>query len=334
MNLICITESELVQWVSRRHFDTLSARVLTNQEGVNRDIFSTSPYLKLEDARGRIVVNLKDDWKHISSRVNTTLNIEVISIPLDAIEEIAPAMDQYAKRLEIYQLPIATWSVEKVWDEWLINQAVSETYRATVLEINRIGCIDKETVSNETLLKTLIEKSLRPNIISGDESVLMGWEKVLERRDDWIQALRVKGHLDNTSMLKASVEIINNDLFNHASIFDPQIADEERGWEFQDITPETLQQFSKHALENIQPETYATPPLFCMVAYLRLYDEIHNGDKNWRVVFNLLRFTKFSVNSLHADLLTISLLASLKAEEIYSLGLRDLYIYHDTNCRA
>ena len=79
-------------------------------------------------------------------------------------------------------------------------------------------------------------------------------------------------------------------------------------------------------LASIQLQTFTTPPLFCIVVYLRLYDEIHNGNKDWRVVFNLLRFTKYSVSSFHADVLTIALLGSLKAEEIYSLGLRDLYM--------
>jgi len=326
MNLICITESELAQWVSRKNFDTLSARVITGQETVTRDIFSTSPYLKLDDARGRIVVNLKDTWKHTSHRIITAKNIDVVSIPLDAIAEIAPTMDQYAKRLATYKLPIAKWSVEKIWDEWLINQAVSETYRATVFEINKIGCIDKETISNENLIKAIIEKSLRPNIASGKESVLLGWEKVFEQRDDWIQALRIKGHLDSTRMLKASIEIINDGINNHSFNFDIHINEEERGWEFQDVTREALEYFSKHDSALIQLQTFATPPLFCIAAYLRLYDEIHNGNKDWRVVFNLLRFTKYSISSLHADVLTIALLGSLKAEEIYSLDLRDLYM--------
>ena len=326
MNLICITESELAQWVSRKNFDTLSARVITEQETVTRDIFSTSPYLKLDDARGRIVVNLKDTWKHTSYRIITAKNIDVVSIPLDAIAEIAPTMDQYAKRLETYKLPIAKWSVEKIWDEWLINQAVSETYRATVFEINKIGCVDKETISNENLIKAIIEKSLRPNIASGKESVLLGWEKVFEQRDDWIQALRVKGHLDSTRMLKESIEIITDGITNHSLNFDFQINEEERGWEFQDVTREALEYFSKHDSARIHLQTFATPPLFCIAAYLRLYDEIHNGNKDWRVVFNLLRFTKYSISSLHADVLTIALLGSLKAEEIYSLGLRDLYM--------
>ena len=326
MNLICITESELAQWVSRKNFDTLSARVITEQKTVTRDIFSTSPYLKLDDARGRIVVNLKDTWKHTSHRIITAKNIDVVSIPLDAIAEIAPTMDQYAKRLETYKLPIAKWSVEKIWDEWLINQAVSETYRATVFEINKIGCVDKETISNENLIKAIIEKSLRPNVASGKESVLLGWEKVFEQRDDWIQALRVKGHLDSTHMLKTSIEIITDGITNYSLNFDFQINEEERGWKFQDVTREALEYCSKHDSAGIQLQTFATPPLFCIAAYLRLYDEIHNGNKDWRVVFNLLRFTKYSVSSLHADVLTIALLGSLKAEEIYSLGLRDLYM--------
>lgn len=326
MNLICITESELAQWVSRKNFDTLSARVLIEQENITRDVFSTSPYLKLDDARGRIVVNLKDDWKHTSQKISTVENIDVITIPLDAIAEIAPTMDQYAKRLETYKLPIAKWSIEKVWDEWLINQAVSEAYRAAVTEINKIGCVDKETISNENLIKAIIKKSLRPNMGSGEESVLMGWEKVFEQRDDWIQALRTQGHLDSTRMFKASIELISNRISNHSLDFDFQVNDEERGWEFQDVTEETLEHFSNYDSARIKQENFTVPPLFCMAAYLRLYDEIHNGNKDWRVVFNLLRFTKYSVSSFHADVLTIALIGSLKAEEIYSLGLRDLYM--------
>jgi hypothetical protein len=300
--------------------------VLTEQEIMTRDIFSTSPYLKIDDARGRIVVSLKENWKHTSQKISTGKNIDVVLIPLDAIAEIAPSMDQYAKRLETYKLPIAKWSIEKVWDEWLISQAVSETYRAAVTEINKIGCVDKETISNEKLIKAIIEKSLRPNMGSGEESVLMGWEKVFEQRDDWIQALRTQGHLDSTRMFKASIELISNRISNHSLDFDFQVNDEERGWEFQDVTEETLEHFSNHDSARIKQENFTVPPLFCMAAYLRLYDEIHNGNKDWRVVFNLLRFTKYSVSSFHADVLTIALIGSLKAEEIYSLGLRDLYM--------
>jgi hypothetical protein len=317
MNLICITESELAQWVSRRNFDTLLARILTDQQEVTRDIFTTAPYLKLEDARGRIVVNLKENWRDKSSKIYTVQNIEVLSISIDAISEIVPTMDQYAKRLEIYKLPIATWSIERVWDEWLINQAVFEIYRATVLEVKKIGCVDKEVIDNETLIKALIKKSLRPNLNSGDISILMGWDKVFALREDWLHAIRVKGELDSTRMFNLSVELINNDLFNYSLVINSQLIEQERGWEFQDITMETIQLFSRYDLESIQSHNSILPPLFCIAAYLRLYDEIHNGNKNWRTIFNLLRFTKYSVNSLHADIMTIALIASLKTEEIY-----------------
>ena len=70
MNLICITESELSQWVSRRYFDTLAARILDGCESVTADIFCTSPYLKLEDARGRIIINLKYNWKDLRHYVD------------------------------------------------------------------------------------------------------------------------------------------------------------------------------------------------------------------------------------------------------------------------
>jgi len=92
MNLICITESELAQWVSRRYLDTLAARILTNLDCVTTDIFCTSPYLKLDDARGRIIVNLNQNWRELSLKLNTACDVDAISIPIAAILEIAPAL--------------------------------------------------------------------------------------------------------------------------------------------------------------------------------------------------------------------------------------------------
>jgi hypothetical protein len=325
MNLICITESELAQWASRRYLDTLSARVIASQDGITLDIFSTFPYLKLEDARGRVIVCLKDDWKELSSRINASPNIEIMSIPLGAIIEIIPTMDQYAEKLLPYKLPIARWSVERIWKGWLLNQAVSEVYRATVSEISKIGFVDNETINNEPLIRAMIKKSLQPNVSSVEESLLIGWDKVLENRDAWIQSLRVDGHLNNTGMLKASVKMVRESLFQEEELIEFRIADDERGWEIRDITEEILQQFLKHTSSRVALGVPAEPPLFCIASYLRLYDELHNGERDWRVIFNLLRFTKYSVNSLHADFLTIALVSSLKTEEIYSLRLRDLY---------
>jgi hypothetical protein len=326
MNLICITESELAQWVSRRYLDTLTARILTNLDCVTTDIFCTSPYLKLDDARGRIIVNLNQNWRELSLKLNTACDVDAISIPIAAILEIAPAMEQYGKRLSTYHLPIAPWSVEKVWDAWLISQAVIEMHRAIAYESGRIGCFDRGFINKHQLINSVIEKSLRPKVVSGHDSILQGWSFVLERRDTWLQCLRTEGHLDNQSMLKASAKKITEDIGYKSCDFNFLLADEDRGWNLQDITPEILKQFTDYDLENLQKSNLEAVPLFCIVTYLRLYDEIHNGNKDWRVVFNLLRFTKYSVSSIGADILTVALLATLKAEEIYSLGLQDLYM--------
>jgi len=328
MNLICITESELSQWVSRRYLDTLTARVLTDCECLTTAIFITLPYLRIDDARGRIVVNLKNNWQRFIYSVDTSKDrsVNVASIPLDAILEIAPMMEQYKKRLATYKLPIAEWSVEKVWDKWLINQAVMETQRAIFQETIKIGFFDTDFFHNENLIRDLIEKSLRPNAATSNASTLLGWANVFEKRDTWIQWLRVEGHLDNLSMLRASAQKISNDLYLKDHNFNFVLQNVDRGWRIQDITSEIMQEFFEYDSENLQSFSTLTPPLFCVVVYLRLYDEIHNGNKDWRDIFNLLRFTKNTVNSLHTDLLTVALLASLKAEEIYSLRLRDLYM--------
>jgi len=315
MNLICITESELSQWVSRRYLDTLTARVLTDCETASADIFCTSPYLKRDDARGRVIVNLKDNWMSLSIRLNTSQTVSAISIPIDAVLEIAPTMDQYAKRLASYQLPIALWSIEKIWDRWLIDQAVSETYRAIIFVTKKINFIDWKIIYEENFLKSLIEKTLRPSSITGNEGLLKGWENVLARRDSWIQTLRTNGYLGNTKMLTESSKIISNDLANRPINFDFLLPDEERSWNIQDLTPEILQNF-----KNWQSATLINPPLFCIVAFLKLYDEIHNGDKSWHEIFQILKYcAEDTISQPHADILTAVLLASLKPEEIYSI---------------
>ena len=262
MNLICITESELSQWVSRRHFDTLTARILTDREEVTLDIFWTAPYLKIDDARGRVIVNLKENWKALSLRVKTANDVDAMSIPLDAIQEIAPAMDQYGKRLGSYKLPIAKWSVEKIWDSWLISQAVMETYRAIAYETGRIGCVDKEFVNNRELVYAVIKKSLRPKLVLVNEPLLHGWSKVLENRDSWLQELRIEGHLDNQRMLSASAKTISKDIGHQLSDFSFSLTDENRGWELKDINPEILQQFKNYDSENLQSSNFAIPPPF------------------------------------------------------------------------
>jgi len=326
MNLICITESELAQWTSRRYLDALSSRVLTGYGSVTTDVFCTSPYLKLDDARGRIIVNLKENWQSLSTRINTSKDINCVSIPLDAIHEIAPTMDQYAKRLGTYQLPIAHWSAEEVWDEWLVAQAVMEIHRAIASETSKVGCLDRDFLSRTELINAIIKMSLRPDEILKDDFLLLGWAEVFTRRDSWLQWLRVNGHLDNTSMLKATAEKTSTDLGYLKTNFSFEVIDADKGWTLQEITEETLAEFNQCDLEKSQESKLASPPLFSIAAYLRMYDEIHNGGKDWQLVFNLLRFTKYSVSTLHADIIAVALLATLKPDEIYSIGLREKYM--------
>lgn len=325
MNLICITESELAQWVSRRYFDGLRDRVITGCEAVTSDLFSTAPYLKLEDSRGRIVVNLKSDWLALSTRFNTAQDIEVLSIPIEAVAEISPTMEQYAKRLASYQLPIAVWSAEQAWDQWLVDQAVMEVHRAIVNVTQKIGCFDKELLGNSDLLDAIIRKTFRPASIVDQDQLLKGWSSVFEQRDGLMQLLRYDGHLDNTSMLKASAEKIYSTLHNQPIKLDFDLVKEERGWVLSDVSPEILSELSNIDVQNLHAHNSSVPPLFCVSTYLRGYDEIHFGNKDWRTVFNLFRLAKYSVSSEHADILLVSLLASLKAEEIYNANLLAQY---------
>jgi len=171
----------------------------------------------------------------------------------------------------------------------------------------------------------LIEKSLRPKVVLGNESLLHGWSYVLENRDSWLQGLRIEGHLENQSMLLASAKTVAKDIGHPLSEFSLLTIDEDRTWKIHDITPEIIQQFIDFDSANINNSKIIIPPLFCIVTYLRLYDEIHNGDKDWRVVFNFLRFMKYSLGSTNANAMAVVLLASLKVDEIYSLKIKENY---------
>jgi hypothetical protein len=323
MNLICVTESELAQWISRKYLDTLATRVFSDLEVLTPNVFYGGPYLKQEDARGRIIVSVKDTWKKLSLFQDNCQSAEVVSIPVSEIIEIAPSMDQHANKLAAtYRLPIARWSAEQEWDKWLFNQATLEISRAIFTETSRAGCIGKEILTNKDTLDKIIRKSLRPDSTTNQENSINGWGLVLEKRHTWVQSLRVKGHLEHTSMFLASLVQVSSEISYRSTTFNFDLQSADRGWIFEDMSDEIIQELDKFDLEN----NLKIPPIFCVVAYLRLYDEIQNGNKDWRVIFNLIRFTKYSVSSLHADIMMVSLLSSLKAEEIYSTGIPEIYM--------
>jgi hypothetical protein len=232
-------------------------------------------------------------------------------------------MDQHANKLATtYRLPIAGWSAEKDWDKWLFMQATLEIRRAIISETGRAGCIGNELLKNEKLLTQIIRKSLRPLATTDDESLISNWEIIFEKRDEWIQSLRVNGHLEHTSMFLSSLVLVSNEISGQRQNFNFQLISEDRDWNLEDITKKILEELGKIDLDN----NLKVPPLFCVAAYLRLYDEIQNGNKNWRAIFNLFRFTKYSVNSQHADIILVSLLSCLKAEEIYSTCISKIYM--------
>jgi hypothetical protein len=322
MNLLCITESELAQWVSRKYLDTLATRVFENIEALAPVVFYGGPYLKQEDARGRIIVSLKDTWKNLNGAADNFQNTVVVSIPVDEIIEIAPSMDQHANKLAAtYRLPIAGWSAEKDWDTWLFNQAALEIKRAIASETGRAGCIEKDLLKNQALLAEIIKKSLRPARTITNAN-LEGWGIIFEKRDEWLQSLRVNGHLEHTSMFLASLVQVSTEISGRSQMFGFDLQSEDRDWNFEDINKQIIEELEKIDLDN----NLKNPPLFCVAAYLRLYDEMRNSNKNWRAIFNLFRFTKYSVSSHHADIMLVSLLSSLKAEEIYSTGISKIYM--------
>jgi hypothetical protein len=321
MNLICVTESELSQWVSRKYLDTLATRVFTGMENLTPIVFYGGPYLKQEDARGRIIVNLKDTWRRLNITPDNFTQAEIFSIPVDEIIEIAPSMDGYASKLgTTYRLPIASWSAEKEWNSWLLGQAILEIRRAVIVESGRAGCIEKEVLNDLDLVTQIIRKSLRPDLSTNDPNLIGCWGIIFEKRDAWIQKFRVNGHLEHTSMFLASLLAVSSEFSGKSNPFNFNLPSQDRSWTFQDITVGIIEELERFDLEiNLK-----IPPLFCIAAYLRLYDEIQTSNKDWAAIFSLFRFAKYSVSSHHADIMLVSLLSCLKAEEIYAIGIADI----------
>lgn len=324
--LVCVTESELMQWQSRGLMHLAADRILP--AGSNKSaLFALAPLLKLDDAKARVVVHLAENWREGNVIHPKFQQPNLLCLDWDQIQSIAPVLPQFRRRLESFCLPLEKWDLSEMWDEWLVTQGCYERLRCLQSSLCKLSFNAKEFLANETLLEQIIMTVVRPNstaYISSD--MPRGWKTLFENRDEILKKLRFEGHSDRTSFLESSVREIlhlngcSQSDFNYNSLVTLQ----DRGWQFEDLNSLVIGFINSYGGDAPNSMDQQISPIFGAI-YLRLYDEIFYGQRNWNLCFNLLRFAKYSLESHQADILTIAIFSSFAAEDILTLDLREKF---------
>ncbi len=149
---------------------------------------------------------------------------------------------------------------------------------------------------------------------------LLDWCRLLQHRDDILKKLRFDGHGDRSSFFQSSLQEYILRSYGIDDLLIPTIPSSDVGWKFSDLNVAILSDISI-AQKEWNSKTCSSLPLLVAASYFRIFDEIFYGQSDWKIVFNLLRFLKYSVDSHQADLLTLAVLGSFSADEIRGLKL-------------
>ena len=323
LNLVCLSESELIQWQSRGSVHLAACRVIPSGVVKNAGLFALAPCSRLDDAKARIVVQLKNSWRDQSNAHPLFSDTSVLSLSLDLIEAIGPTLNQFGRRLESFDLPLAKWDVSNIWDDWLFSQGRYERVQVITQELRKLGFNSRRLLDQESFIAEFIGKAMRPNggfVFS--RKLPIGWCALFEQRDQILKKLRFEGHSDRLSFLQASVKELLAINSVNATEGNYQLISIEResGWVFKDLTADIVNSILNiSGPEPLSMERTISPLIGAI--YLRLFDELHYGEKDWTLCFNLLRHTKYSIDSEHADLLMLCILGSLTAEELNRMNL-------------
>lgn len=321
-DLVCVTEGELLQWKARGLMHLAAGRVIPS--GYNKSsLFALAPLIKLDDAKARVVVNLASGWsdEDITHPIYGLSNL--ISIPWDQIKSIAPVMPQFRRRLENFGLYVEEWDISELWSEWLFTQGCYERLKMLQITLRKIGFNSNDFLSDTSLIGEIVKMVVRPNAKESVSSILpIGWKTLLRNRDEILKKLRFDGHADRLSFLESSIlEIIKINGYESTGFkLHEEYPEKDFGWEFQDLTTQILEVINRFGGDCPLSMDNKVSLVFGAI-YLRLYDELFYGQKNWKLCFNLLRFAKYSLDSQQADLLTIAILASYSADELLALDL-------------
>ena len=333
-HVVCVTETELIQWFSRGRIHILMDRVFVSGELVDGSIFAACSALKLDDAKARVLVSLSPDWLSIGNLHPAFRSRKILSLPLSAVRELAPTLPQYRRRLESFNLPMAEWSAEEEWNLWLVDQSAHERETALIDVAVKNSYESSIFLLGNDLVGKIIRIVTRPQshaIVSTD--LLDGWMLLISRRDEILKKLRFEGHNDRSSFFRESFLQISCQCYGCELSNPPDLPSKDSGWVLQDLCPETINYIKN---ESWPCDLKLSPGLNLFVAatYLRIFDELFYGSADWKIVSDLIQFIKNFMNRDYADMLTLAVLGSYSADEIRSLDLRDVFKNQDSNLAA
>jgi len=314
--VVCISESELLQWVARGRIHLLLDRVIQDPlaEGVlDVSLFASCPVLKLDDAKGRVWVSLSKDSVS-GSRAHPYAHYKnVLDLPITDIQAVGSILPQYKRRLENLTLPISEATLEAQWDAWIGIQGAYERYCVIQDIYRKIGFELPKNLDADA-----IRMAMRPKDQSWETPPgLTGWKNLIAHRDEILQKLRFDGHAGEKTFFAASVASLIK--VGGAEIELPPALHMVKGegpWEIKDISHEIL-----NDLQRVDGQTNLELPIFIGAAYLQSFDELHYGNKNWQSIFSIARFCKYTVSDVNATELLFFTLGSLSADALLAANL-------------
>lgn len=322
-HLICMAESELIQWRARGQLHLSPSRLYFSDSFLDH-IFACSAMFKLDDAKARLIAIV--DINTISDQNRHPFFPGLFSLPLNSCLEVAPVLPQYRERLVRYGFKVANWSAQDEWMSWLLKQSIHERYCAIKDVLYGLGLLNNDQMLDDSgLVRNLIRMVIRPAELPDSCNVYFSeWAEILFRRDEIIKSLRFGGHVDRITFLAESINSLYKDKIGSIDFGDCLKVSEDRGWNHKDLND----QFLIHLRELdvlLKDKGLRYPPAIYVAAYLRIFEEISYGACDWRMIINLLRYLKSRDPEYSFDALPILIFASLSAEDIYTLNLRDKF---------
>lgn len=350
--VLCITYIELGQWIRRQRIHILADRLIEfdrkNEGNLDLSIFASSEMLKLEDAKARVLIVLREKTIADFQRHPFCTKKNVLDISRESIKGIAPILERYRKNLNEYDLPIFDFSLEQEWDDWLLWQGAHERIHAIKSFFQRIGFSDKIFSGDLVALYSMTRFSFRLESKTAELSAnFKYWICLLQKRDQILQKLRVDGFCGDTRFLPESIKefYLQNEIEMGIDFQFSPIKIEERGWVASDLSESTTVNIANIKLKDRNDSKifdfrefgseFMFSPLTA-AAYLRVFDEIHYGNCDWNLIVKIIYLVKFyshgrrGLNPNGADYLVFFILCSVKTEEIGDLKLINSFLHHSS----
>jgi len=315
--IVCITESELLQWKARGRIHLLKDRVIFANGIDDFSLFAACPALKLDDAKGRVIATLRHSALDDSRLLKGAKSKAILDLTISDISYVSAILPQHSKRLETLGLPMSSKSYEIEWDFWLLEYGAHERFHAISEIFNKIGFS-----INANMNVSSVKLAMRPNEPRLPEALIdKKWLNLLKKRDSILQNLRFEGHSGCSSFFSASItHVIDTENLNHQLTDDLLLPQRDTAWNFNDLSPKIIDQ-----LKAIDQKYQHEIPTIFQITYLRIFDEIHYGEKNWGTIFNLIRYLTYSVDMENARTCFFYLLCSINVEKLRSDNLPKLF---------